>query len=57
MKTVLSWSRENHGKGIAQRHPCNGVCNAITTFAGSGISSPPYGMCNTQPYVIEIYAL
>lgn len=56
MKTILSWSRESFGKGIAHRHPCRGFCNALTTMVGGGHSNE-YGMGNTTPYVLEIREL
>ncbi len=52
MKTILSWSRDSHGK-VIDRHPTS-ICNAITTMSGGGHSGP-YGLGNTTPYVMEVY--
>lgn len=52
MKTMLSWSRDCHGK-VINRHVSN-ICNTVTSMCGGGRTAE-YGMGNTTPYIIEIY--
>ena len=56
-RAVLGWVRDRKGN-IISRPIHTDCCNAVTTFCGGGIAAKgDYGMCNTTPYVIEIWKL
>lgn len=49
---AIGWVRDSRGR--VTKRTFKGVVNSITTFAGSGIAGED-GLCNTQPYFLEIY--
>lgn len=52
MRAAIGWVRDR--KGRITKRTFKDVVNSITTFAGGGIAAED-GLCNTQPYVLEIY--
>ena len=52
MKCAIGWVRDS--KGRVTKRTLKDIVNSITTFAGGGIAGED-GLCNTQPYVLELY--
>ena len=52
MKCAIGWVRDS--KGRITKRTFKDVVNSITTFAGGGIAGED-GLCNTQPYILDIY--
>ena len=52
MKCAIGWVRDS--KGRITKRTFKDIANSITAFAGNGIADED-GLCNTQPYILEIY--